>query len=163
MPQFDPSSFASQLFWLVVTFTLLYLALWKMILPRIGGALETRQRKIDDDLDRATAAKQEADEVLAAYEKTMAGGTAKAQSLLRETAEEAAGKAADRHGELAQTLASQVEEAEAGIEQAKSAASANIDQVAAEVAQSAIRRLLGDSVDEAAAKSAVAAVSQGNA
>ena len=46
MPQLDPEFFVSQLFWLVVTFSFLFLFLWKVSLPRIGFILEKRENKI---------------------------------------------------------------------------------------------------------------------
>jgi len=54
MPQFDPSTYASQLFWLAVMFVALYWIVSKIAVPRIGEVLEQRARVIQDDLDRAT-------------------------------------------------------------------------------------------------------------
>ena len=42
MPQLDPSTFASQIFWLVVTFVAMSLILWRIALPRISATLESR-------------------------------------------------------------------------------------------------------------------------
>ena len=155
MPQFDPTTFASQLFWLLVTFGLLFVILSRVLLPRISGILEARQEKIDDDLDRAATVKREAETALAAYEKTMADGKAEAQGLLRQAAEEMAAEGAKRHEELAAKLAGEVSAAEARIHEAQAAAVGNIGQVAGEVAQAAIQRLIGVEVDQAAAGKAV--------
>ncbi len=157
MPQFDPTTFASQLFWLIVTFGLLFVLASRVLLPRIAGILEARQEKIDDDLDRAAAVKAEAETVLAAYEKTMADGKAEAQGLLRQATDEMAAAGARRHEELAAKLAGVVAEAAARIHEARSAAVDNIGQVAGEVAQAAIQRLVGVEVDQAAAGKAVKA------
>ena len=43
MPQFDPNTFLPQLFWLLVTFGLLYVVLGRALLPRIAGVLEARK------------------------------------------------------------------------------------------------------------------------
>ena len=73
MPQFDPSVFAPQLFWLVVTFIALYWLVAKVAVPRVGEVLEQRARVIQEDLDRATQLKAETD---AALEIIEAGLTA---------------------------------------------------------------------------------------
>ncbi len=65
MPQFDSSTFASQVFWLTVTFVALYFVLARSVLPKIARVLEARQGRIDDDLERATHLEQEAKEALA--------------------------------------------------------------------------------------------------
>ena len=161
MPQFDPTTFASQLFWLLVTFGLLFVILSRVLLPRISGILEARQEKIDDDLDRAATVKREAETALAAYEKTMADGKAEAQGMLRQAAEEMAAEGAKRHEELAAKLAGEVSAAEARIHEAQAAAVGNIGQVAGEVAQAAIQRLMGVEVDQAAAGKAVKAAMAG--
>ena len=84
MPQFDPATFTPQIFWLLVTFGALFLVLWRVALPKISDALEARQDKIDDDLEKAAALKQEAQGVLEEYEAAAAEGQAKAQALIRE-------------------------------------------------------------------------------
>ena len=155
MPQFDPNTFASQLFWLLVTFGLLFVIVSRVLLPRIAGLLEARQERIDDDLDRAAAVKDEAEAILAAYNKTMADGKAEALGLLRQATEEMAAEAAKRHEGLAAKLAEEVSAAEARIQEAKTAAVANIGQVAGEVAQAAVERLIGIEVDQATAGKAV--------
>ena len=158
MPQFDPSVFSTQLFWLVVTFTVLYFALSRLALPRVAAVLEARQAKVDDDLDRAAASKQEAESVLAEYERALADGSAQAQGILRQSADDMAAEAAKRQAALGDKLAEDVKAAEARIDEAKQAAVGNINQVATEVAQAATRRLIGLDVDAAAAAASVKAV-----
>lgn len=161
MPQFDPNTFLPQLFWLAVTFGLLYLIVARALLPRIASVLEARQERIDDDLDRAAAVKDEAESVLAAYEKIMADGKAEAQALLRGATEDLAAEAAKRHEDLAAKLAEDVGDAEARILEAKTAAVENVGQVAGEVALAAVQRLIGVEVDRAAAGKAVKAALRG--
>ena len=52
-PQFDPSTFTPQLFWLAVTFGVLFFAMWRFALPRLSNIMEARQQRIDADLDKA--------------------------------------------------------------------------------------------------------------
>ena len=84
MPQLDPSLFATQLFWLFVTFLVLFLIAWKAALPRIADVLNARQNRIDGDLEKAQALKTEAEEVLATYERSLAGAATQAQDIHRD-------------------------------------------------------------------------------
>ena len=63
MPQLNPEFFVSQLFWLVVTFSFLFIFLWRISLPRIGNVLEKRDRKISDDLTTAKELQLEAQKI----------------------------------------------------------------------------------------------------
>ena len=63
MPQLNPEFFISQLFWLVIFFSLLFVILWKISLPRIGKVIEKRQNKINDNLSTAKELQQEAQEI----------------------------------------------------------------------------------------------------
>ena len=107
MPQLDVSPFASQILWLVLTFVPLYLIIVRVALPRIGEVIEARRDKIDDDLKKAAARKDEAQAVLAEYEALQAASHAKAQGLLRQAKEEMAAEAAERNAELAAKRAEQ--------------------------------------------------------
>lgn len=158
MPQLDPSTYASQLFWLVVTFVLLYLVIWKVALPRIAELLQERQERIDDDLERAQKLRDDAGEVLEAYEKTMADGRARAQDILREAAARMAKESEEQHAALSQKIASQAAEAEARIAEARDRALQDIRSVAAGAAQAATGRLIGAEVPDAESERAVSAV-----
>ena len=60
MPQLNPEFFISQLFWLAVFFTFLFVFLWRISLPRIATVLEKRQNKIDENLSSAKELQEQA-------------------------------------------------------------------------------------------------------
>ena len=155
LPQFDPRFFASQLFWLTVILVIFFIAMRTSALPKIGGALEARRQKIDDDLDKATAYREEAEAAMAAYEKALAEAAETAHAIQREAAEAIAAKTAERRSAVAARLAEHAKAAEARIAEAKEPALASLQDVAADVAQLAAARLAGVKVSEADAKAAV--------
>ena len=63
MPQLNPDFFVSQLFWLAVFFTFLFVFLWRVSLPRIAIVLEKRQNKIDENLSSAKELQEKAMEI----------------------------------------------------------------------------------------------------
>lgn len=156
LPQLDPSTFASQIFWLAVTFIALYLLMSRVALPRVRDVLEERERRITDDLEKAQRLKDESEAVLAEYEKALADARANAQAMFAQAAEQANAEAAKRQQDMAQKLAKQLETAESRVQAAKAAALDNIRQVAIEVAQDAAARLIGGDVAEGDAEAAVA-------
>jgi len=144
MPQLDVTTYASQLFWLLVTFVPFYLVVYKIALPRISEVLEARQDKIDDDLKKATARKEEAEAVLAEYEKLQADSRAKAQEALRQVQEEMKAEAQRSAEALGQKLAAEAVEAEKRVQAAKDRALAQLGDTVAEVVTSATAKLIGE-------------------
>lgn len=63
MPQLNPEFFISQLFWLVLTFSFLFIFLWRISLPRISKVLEKRANKINNDIKIAKQQQTEAEEI----------------------------------------------------------------------------------------------------
>jgi len=155
MPQLDPTFFATQLFWLVVTFVVLYIVLSSTALPRIGNVLEERQRKIDDNLDKAAELKGKADAAIAAYEKALADSRAQAQRTLREGADVLSKQAEQRQRELGERLSAQIKDGEKRIIQAKQQAMEHVREVAAEVAKLATAKLTGLAPEDAQVTSAL--------
>ena len=143
MPQFDPSTFSPQLFWLAVTFTVLFVAMWRHALPRISGILEARQQRIGSDLERAAALKTEAERVAAEYEKALAEARDKAAEALKQAGGEMAAEAVKRHESFGQELAARTAEAEGRIAAARDQALGNIKTVAEQVAGAATAKLIG--------------------
>lgn len=156
LPQFDPRYFATQLFWLTVSLVAFFFILRNAALPKIEDALETRRRKVDDDLDKASAHREEAEAAMAAYEKALADAAEQAKAIHRQTAQEIADAATARRTALAAKLAKDTKAAEARINAAKEPALANLQDVAIEVVQEAAAKLAGLKVSASDAKKAVA-------
>ena len=158
MPQLQQlGTYPSQVFWLFVTFVVLFLVMRFAVIPKITQVLEQRRDKMEGDLDRAAALKEEAEATLAEYEAAVANGRAKAQEVIRQTAEEMSNKATAEHQEVAKRLAEQIREAEGRIAEARNAAMADVRSMSAEVAQTAVERLAGLKVDKKSADAAAKA------
>ena len=155
MPQLDISTFPSQIFWLAVTFAALFLVMWKVAVPRIAGVLESRQRRIDDNLDKAADFKREAEAAIEAYEAAMRKARADAQSEIGEATQAIAAEAANQEAELASKLQTRIAESEAAIDEAKEKAIAGVRDMAQDVAASAVKKLVGDAPESAAVGKAI--------
>ncbi len=53
MPQFDFTTYSSQIFWLLICILAIYFAMAKIVLPRIADIFEQRKENIDDNLSNA--------------------------------------------------------------------------------------------------------------
>ena len=160
MPQFDPTFFAPQLFWLLVTFVVLYFLMSALAMPKIGAVLEERQRKIDDNLDKAAQLKAEVDAAIAAYEKALAESRAQAQQILRTSAEALTKQSEAKQKELGDKLAAQIKAGEARITAAKEQALTHVRDVAVDVAKTAAQKLTGLALDDDQVSKAVTAAMQ---
>jgi F-type H+-transporting ATPase subunit b len=155
MPQLDPSFYASQVVWLVITFVALYMVMWRVVLPRIADVLETRRLRIEHNLEKAEALKKEAEAALKAYEKALAEARAEAHGVLVEAGARMAEQAAKQDADLVKKLARTIADSEAEIARAVGAAIGGIRTVTVELAQEAGQRLIGERVDAGAAGKAV--------
>lgn len=163
MPQLDYHTFLPQLVWLAISFVVLYVLMTKLALPKVKGAIEGRRHRLDSDLGRAAAAKQEAEAALAAYQKTLAEARAAAQDTLRQTGERLAAEAAERQRQLAASLTAQIEAAEARIAAGKEQALGDIRTVAADVGSALVEKLTGTAPGPAAMTGAVNRIAAGRA
>ena len=69
MPQLDPKYWASQAFWLILVFIILYTSISKFYLPKIKKNLDDRDNKIKDDIEDASKFKELSDSKIKEYEK----------------------------------------------------------------------------------------------
>ena len=158
MPQLDVSKFPAQLVWLAICFIALYVLMAWVGLPRVGRILRERRGRIEGDLANASQMKDEAEAVIAAYQRALAEARADAQAMVRETIETLNAAAAERQRTLAASLAAATEAAERRIAAAKTAALANLRDVAVDVARAAAAKVAGAELDPARARAAVDAV-----
>jgi len=154
MPQIAQivDTYASQIFWLLIIFGLIYFGIGRSMLPKIEATVEARDAKIAGDLAAAEAARAKADETEEAYRARME--TARAESLkATQEAKAAAALEAEKRVKAADAeLAVKASEADARLQAALTDALKGIEDVATEAAQEIVAKVSGASVgrDEAA-------------
>jgi F-type H+-transporting ATPase subunit b len=142
-PPFDTSTFAGQLFWLAVTFGLLYTLMSKVALPRVAEILETRDARIDGDLKAAAAMQQKAKEAGEVYEKLLADARGNAQTIGNKAKDEANQAADQRRKAVEAETAQKVAQSEAVIIAARDKAMTNVTTIAADTAAEIVKRITG--------------------
>ncbi|HET7680484.1 MAG TPA: F0F1 ATP synthase subunit B' [Xanthobacteraceae bacterium] len=142
-PPFQSETFVSQLFWLAIAFTALYLLASRLLLPRVGGIIDARAKRIADDLEEAQQFKAAADAANAAYEKALADARSRAQALANATREKQQAEAGGKRKALEQQLDAKLAEAEKTIAATKVAAMGNVRSIATDAAAAIVTRLTG--------------------
>lgn len=157
-PPFDTTTFASQLFWLAITFGVLYYLMARVIVPRIGGILEDRSDRIVGDLAEAARLKEESERVIETYEAELAEARRKAQAIAEERRAAVNADLAAKRASAEQGLATKLAEAEASIRSIRDKALSEVDGIATDAAEAVVARLAPVTVDTAEAAAAVARV-----
>jgi F-type H+-transporting ATPase subunit b len=155
LPQFDPSSFPSQIFWLVVMFVIMYAFFSKKTLPEIGRVLQKRQAHIEHDIATAQRLRGNAEEAKGRYERAVAEAQDKSTKLFLKAEEEVKAKMASGLEEFKSRSALQIKDTEESIEKAKKEAMDSIQSIAAEIASVAAEKIVGVSTDIDQAKNVV--------
>jgi F-type H+-transporting ATPase subunit b len=147
MPQLDPTSFASQLFWLTMSFVALYVLLAHFLLPRVQSVLMLRTQTVQSDIEQAERMKTEAERANDAYEQTLTEARARSQTMLVSAHAEMAERAAKRQAELDASMDKKLGESEAAIRKAKSAVAEKLSPVAGDLASLIVEMLVHQKPD----------------
>lgn len=160
MPQLDTSTWPSQLFWLAISFAILYFVVSRIVIPRTGGVIAERKNTVDTDLSAATSAKTASEVALKAYEASLAEARSKAFAVGMETRSKLASEADAARHRLAAELSSKTSAADKAIQAAKAKAMGSINGVVKEIASAIVTQLSGAKVTKADVANAVAKVSR---
>ena len=157
-PPFDSANYPSQILWLAICFGLFFLFMKRVILPHVGGILETRESRIKSDLAAAEKMKAEADASVAAYEQELAAAKTKADDIAGKAGEAAKSEAAAKRKSAEEALDRKLAAAETKIASIKSAGMKEVGRIAEDTAAAIVRQLTGDSPSGADISAAVKAV-----
>ena len=157
MPQIAQlaETYASQIFWMLVFFGIVYIFIGNLMVPKVMATVEQRDRQIASDLAAAEAARSAADAQEEAWRVQANTQRAEAQALIAKAKAEAAKATETRLAAAGVKLDAQVEAADARIAEARQGALGEIEAVAVEAATDIAQRLAGLKVDARSAKSAV--------
>ncbi|MBA4225224.1 MAG: hypothetical protein C0456_01220 [Hyphomonas sp.] len=155
-PPFETWHMPSQLFWLAVLFSALYLALSRFILPKMSDTIEKRANRVASDLDEAARLNNQAVEAQKALELRLAQARAKARETAEKAREKTEAELASETARVDADLAKKLETADARISKLRADAMTNVEQIAVETADAMITRL-GVKASPADLKKAVSA------
>jgi len=160
-PQLKTDTYAGQVFWLFVSFIVLYALMSAIALPRVGRVLEARRAKQEGDLDQAAKANDEAEKVKSAYERSLAKAQAAANDARVAAERVVSEKISAAQGRFADDSRKRMAAAEQNIARAKAEALESLSDIAAEAAAGMVEKVAGVEIAKAEAKKAVADVMKG--
>jgi F-type H+-transporting ATPase subunit b len=138
-----------------IAFGIVFVALWKVLLPRIMRTLEERTDKIEGELDRAAEAKADADRLRDQYQALLADARHEAARLREEAREQGARIVAEMRAEgeaeKARIVTAGHTQIEADRQQAFSSLRAEIGTLSVQLAS----KIVGESLDDEARQSRV--------
>lgn len=154
-PPLDSTTYASQILWLVVFFSLLYLLMSKFVLPKVGNVLDMRAKHISDELAKAKSLQEQTSAAVQAYEKALAEARAEAQGIAQQTRAKLTSEVDAERASLDADLAKKITSAENRIANSKAKAMADVKTMAADAAASIVEQLTGAKISKTAAAKAV--------
>ena len=155
MPQLNPEFFVSQLFWLVVTFSFLFIFLWRISLPRIGNVLEKRERKISEDLTAAKELQIEAEKIQETIESQLKQARADSSDMIKSSSLSFQEKAQAELNKLDNELDIKIEKSAQSIEKNKNESVSQIQTQIHEITKLTLSKVASFDVSDDEIKQAV--------
>ena len=147
MPQLNPEFWISQIFWLTITFGILYIVLSKLVLPRISTNLEIRKSQILDNIEAAEKQREESELKIQEYEKIIQDSKNQAKNYLNQAREKLIKSVNLKKKDLDKELAVEIKKTESEIQDLRNKAPEKINKIAIETSGDLIQRLIGIEVN----------------
>jgi len=147
MPQLNPEFWISQIFWLTITFGILYVVLSKLILPKISTNLELRKSQILENIEAAEKQREESEKKIKEYEEIVQNGKNEAKNYFNQTREKVIKDINVKKDSLGKELGVEIKKAETEIQDLKNKVSGKINKIAIETSSDLIQKLIGIQVN----------------
>jgi F-type H+-transporting ATPase subunit b len=155
MPQLDPTYWASQAFWLILIFTLLYLALSKLFIPKIKDGIDNRENQIKDNLDEAQKLKTIAEKKLKKYELTIENAKKEVQKILFESKNKLNSEIQNKKKNFKKEIDAEIKNAEKEIENFKKNCLKSISTISEEMTSKVVETISGEPMNQSSIKAAI--------
>ena len=147
MPQLNPEFWISQIFWLTITFGILYVVLSKLILPKISANLEIRRSQILENIEAADKQRENSELKIAEYEKTIQKSKDEAKEYFQKAREKTLKNINRKKYALDKELNEEIQKAESEIQELKNRAPEKINKIAVETSADLLHQLIGTEVN----------------
>ena len=147
MPQLNPEFWISQIFWLTLTFGILFLVLSKFILPKISANLETRKSQILENIDIAEKQRKESEDKIKEYEKIISKSKDEAKTLFSEARKKVLSEINVKKETLENEINKEIKIAEKEIIELKNDAPEKVNKIAIETSKELVKELIDAEVN----------------
>ena len=162
MPQLNPEFWFSQIFWLVVTFGILYLVLSKIILPKISDNIETRKSQVLENLELAEKQRNESEAKLKEFDNIILKSKIEAKNLFNQSRKKLLDDINNKKQKLEEEIDNEVKIVEAEIQDLKKKSPEKINKIAIEASSNLINQLIGVNVNNSSITAIVSDISSKN-
>jgi F-type H+-transporting ATPase subunit b len=162
MPQLDPTYWASQAFWLILTFTVLYISIAKLYLPKIKNNLDDRENKIKDDLDAANKFKDLSELKLKEYEKILENSKKEVIKIHLDSKNKLDKDIQKKKDVMDKEIETEITKAQQEINELKKNSILDIQNISKDLASNIIENISGDKLNESSIKATIAEVAKKN-
>ena len=162
MPQLDPKYWASQAFWLILVFTVLYISIAKFYLPKIKSNLDNRENRIKDDIEDANKFNELSDSKLKEYEKILENAKKEVIKIHIESKNLLDKEIQTKKNTIEKEIEEEITKAQKEIGDLKKNSISDIQKISENIASSIIETISGDKLNESSIKAAVEDISKKN-
>ena len=160
MPQLDPTYWASQAFWLILVFTILYISIAKFYLPKIKNNLDDRDNKIKEDLDAANKFKDLSELKLKEYEKILENSKKEVTKIYFDSKSKLDKDIQAKKDVMEKEIVIEITKAQEQIVELKKNSISDIQNISKDIASNIIENISGDKLNESSIKAAVEDISK---
>ena len=162
MPQLDPEFWISQIFWLTITFGILYLVLSKFILPKISSNLELRKSKIQENIEAAEKQRESSEIKLKEYDEIILKSKIEAKNIFKNAREKTIKDINSKKEILDKQIDDEINNAEKEIEALRKVAAEKINKIAIETSSDLLKKLIGTEINNSSISAIVDDLSKKN-
>ena len=148
MPQLNPEFWISQIFWLILTFSILYLVIWKIFLPKINYSIENRKSRIVNDLDEAQKLKESAEKKLEEYNKIIENSKQEAKKIIEDERKKLDQDIENKKKDFNNQIEKEITAVEKEIKDLKKTSLSNISKIASETSAELMKKIINTEVNK---------------
>ena len=162
MPQLDPTYWASQAFWLILVFTILYISIAKFYLPKIKNNLDDRENKIKEDLEAANKFKDLSELKLQEYEKILEDSKKEVIKIYLNSKNKLDKDIQEKKNVVEKEIENEIIKAQKEISELKKNSISDIQNISKDIASNIIENISGDKLNESSIEATIKDVSKKN-
>ncbi len=162
LPQFDPTWFPSQIFWLLVMYVVLYVVFARKTLPALSGVIDNRNNLIESEMEEAERLTTEATTVQEDYEGNLATARQKATETTLDVEQAIRDKATQVQNDFRARAEKDMNKLEKTLTKAKEETMGELETIVADLTSKSVKKLAGVNIKSSEVEKIIGSLNANN-